>query len=44
MATKGTQDDPHIECMTGDGAGLSAAFTGVAVRSFNGSTNGLNQS
>ena len=44
MATAGTQADPHKVCVTGDGAGLSGAYSGVAVRSFNGSTEGLNQS
>ena len=28
MATAGTKEDPHIICMTGDGAGLSRAKTG----------------
>ena len=44
MATKGDKDDPHLMNITGDGAGLSAAFTGVRVSVFPGTTEMLNQS
>ena len=44
MATKGTKEDPHIVNVTGDGAGLSAAWSGVRVSSFPGTTELLNQS
>lgn len=43
MATKGTKDDPHLMCVTGDGAGLTARDSGVRVASFPGSTNLLAQ-
>ena len=44
MATEGTKTDPHLMCISGDGAGLTAASTGVRVGHFVGSTNLLNQS
>ena len=44
MATEGTKTDPHLVCISGDGAGLTAANTGVRVGHFVGSTNLLNQS
>lgn len=44
MATKGTKEDPHLMCISGDGAGLTEASTGVRVGHFPGSTNLLNQS
>ena len=44
MATKGSKDDPHLMCITGDGAGLTAGKSGVRVGHFPGSTNYLNQS
>ena len=44
MATKGTEEDPHLICVTGDGAGLSARDSGVRVGHFCGSTNMLAQS
>lgn len=44
MATAGTAEDPHLMCMTGDGAGVSAADSGVRVAHFPGSTAFLNQS
>jgi hypothetical protein len=44
MATKGSLADPHLMCITGDGAGLTAAKSGVRVGHFPGSTNLLNQS
>ena len=44
MATAGTKDDPHIIGVTGDGAGLSRAKSGVHVSVFPGTTEFLNQS
>ena len=44
LATAGTRDDPHIVVGTGDGAGLSNAFSGVRGGVFPGSTNYLAQS
>ena len=44
MATLGTEGDPHLMCITGDGAGVSAKDSGVRVGHFPGSTNLLNQS
>ena len=44
MATKGTEDDPHVWLITGDGAGLSRAESGIRVGMFPGSTEMLNQS
>ena len=44
LATKGTRDDPFIVVGTGDGAGLSNAFSGVRCGVFPGSTNYLAQS
>ena len=44
MATKGSLAEPHLMCITGDGAGLTAAKSGVRVGHFPGSTNLLNQS
>ena len=44
MATKGSKEDPHVMCMTGDGAGLTDAKSGVRVGHFPGTTNFLNQS
>ena len=44
MATKGTKDDPHVWLITGDGAGLSKAESGIRVGVFPGSTEMLNQS
>ena len=44
MATRGTKDDPHLICVTGDGAGLTARDSGVRVAHFVGSTNFLSQS
>ena len=44
MATKGTAADPHLMCVTGDGAGLTGAESGVRVAHFPGSTNLLAQS
>ena len=44
MATAGTKEDPHLICMTGDGAGLTGAESGVRVAHFPGSTNLLTQS
>ena len=44
MATLGTEGDPHLLCLTGDGAGVSAKDSGVRVGHFPGSTNLLNQS
>lgn len=44
MATRGTKDDPHLICVTGDGAGLTGRDSGVRVAHFPGSTNLLNQS
>lgn len=44
MATKGTEDDPHVWLITGDGAGLSKAESGIRVGMFPGSTEMLNQS
>jgi hypothetical protein len=44
MATSGDANDPHIINVTGDGAGISAARTGVRVSIFAGSTEMLNQS
>jgi hypothetical protein len=41
MATKGTKDDPHLICVSGDGAGLTARDSGVRVASFPGSTGGV---
>lgn len=38
MATQGTEEDPHIWLITGDGAGLSRAEGGVRVGLFAGST------
>lgn len=38
MATEGTKTDPHLMCVSGDGAGLTAASTGVRVGHFAGST------
>ena len=38
MATKGTEDDPHLWLITGDGAGLSRAESGVRVGLYAGST------
>lgn len=44
MATKGTYDDPHLWLTTGDGAGLSAMYSGIRVGLVPGSTEYLNQS
>ena len=44
MATKGTQESPHVMCITGDGAGITARDSGVCVAHFPGSMNLLNQS
>ena len=44
MATKGTREDPHIMCITGDGAGLTGRDSGVRVAHFPGTTNLMNQS
>ena len=44
MATAGTKKHPHLICMSGDGAGLTARDSGVRVGHFCGSTNLLNQS
>ena len=44
MATRGSATDPHLMCVTGDGAGVSAKDSGVRVGHFPGSTNLLNQS
>ena len=44
MATKGTYDDPHLWLITGDGAGLSAMYSGIRVGLVPGSTEYLNQS
>ena len=44
MATKGTEDSPHLMCITGDGAGLTGRDSGVRVAHFPGSTNLMNQS
>ena len=44
MATRGSKTDPHLMCITGDGAGVSAKDSGVRVGHFPGSTNLLNQS
>ena len=44
MASQGTEKDPHMICVTGDGAGLSARDSGVRAGHFCGSTNMLAQS
>ena len=44
LATAGTNADPDLVCMTGDGACVSGRFTGVSFGSFVGSTEFLNQS
>ena len=44
MATRGSKTDPHLMCITGDGAGVSGKDSGVRVGHFAGSTNLLNQS
>ena len=44
MATSGTYEDPHLWLITGDGAGLSRAESGIRVGLFAGSTELLNQS
>ena len=44
MATKGTRENPHLMCVTGDGAGLTGRDSGVRVAHFPGSTNLMNQS
>ena len=44
MATLGSKGDPHLMCITGDGAGVSAKDSGVRVGHFPGTTNLLNQS
>ena len=44
MATAGTADDPHLWLLTGDGAGLSAMYSGIRVALVPGSTQYLNQS
>ena len=41
MATTGTADDPHMMLITGDGAGLSGALSGVRVALVPGSISGL---
>ena len=38
MATTGSETDPHLICITGDGAGVSARDSGVRVARFAGST------
>ena len=44
MATKGTEDDPHWMILTGDGAGLTEAESGVRIAVCVGSVRKLNQS
>ena len=45
MATKGdSKDTAHVVCITGDGAGLTIAKSGVRIGLFLGSTEYLNQS
>ena len=44
MATAGSEEDPHVVRITGDGAGLTRAKSGVRVGVFLGSTEYLNQS
>ena len=44
IATFGTKENPHLICITGDGAGLTGRDSGVRVAHFVGSTNMLNQS
>ena len=44
MATDGTPEDPHLWMVTGDGAGLSAMYSGIRMALFPGSTQYLNQS
>lgn len=44
MATSGAEGDEHIILLTGDGAGLSHAESGVRLAGVPGSTNMLNQS
>ena len=38
MATKGTKEEPHLMCMTGDGAGSTDAKSSVRVGHFPGTT------
>ena len=44
MATAGTKLDPHLIMLTGDGAGLTEADSGVRIAVFVGSVRKLNQS
>lgn len=44
MSTAGSVEDPHLICVSGDGAGLKQGKSGVRVGHFCGSTNLLNQS
>ena len=44
IATAGTESEPDLLCMTGDGAAVSGRFSGVSFGSFVGSTEFLNQS
>ena len=44
MATAGTREDPHLIMLTGDGAGLTEADSGVRIAVFVGSVRNLNQS
>ena len=44
MATSGEKNNPHLICVSGDGAGVSGRDSGVRVGHFPGTTNLLNQS